>query len=75
MYTTTKNIAGGTIMMCKDCGYSIGMNSLCKTPIQSTTDMLRHMLAHNSSRILVADGRIIPELELVPVLSGRSVGV
>jgi hypothetical protein len=73
MYTTTKDIAGGTFMTCKDCGYSISMNRLCEKPIQSTTDMLRHMLAHNASRVLAAGGRIIPELEPVRGLFGESV--
>jgi len=26
------------------------MNKICKTPLQSATDMLKHMAAHNASR-------------------------
>jgi hypothetical protein len=50
MYTTTRRIAGGTFMVCSDCGDSISMNKICKTPLQSATDMLKHMAAHNASR-------------------------
>ena len=37
-------------MVCSDCGDSISMNKICKTPLQSATDMLKHMAAHNASR-------------------------
>jgi hypothetical protein len=50
MYTTTRKIAGGTFMVCGDCGYAISMNKICKTPLQSATDMLKHMSVHNASR-------------------------
>jgi hypothetical protein len=50
MYTTTRRIAGGTFMVCSDCGDAISMNKICKTPLQSATDMLKHMAAHNASR-------------------------
>ncbi len=50
MYTTTRSIVGGTLMTCNDCGHAISMNTICKTPIQSATDMLKHMAAHNASR-------------------------
>ena len=49
MYTTTRSIAGGTLMTCNDCGHAISMNTICKTPLQSATDMLKHMAAHNAS--------------------------
>jgi hypothetical protein len=26
------------------------MNTICKTPLQSATDMLKHMAVHNASR-------------------------
>jgi hypothetical protein len=50
MYTTTRRIAGGTFMVCSDCGDAISMNKICKTPLQSATDMLKHMAVHNASR-------------------------
>jgi hypothetical protein len=50
MYTTTRRIAGGTFMVCSDCGDAMSMNKICKTPLQSATDMLKHMAAHNASR-------------------------
>jgi hypothetical protein len=50
MYTTTRNILGGTLTACSDCGQLITMNKMCENPIQATTDMLRHMAAHNASR-------------------------
>jgi hypothetical protein len=53
MYTTTRRIAGGTFMVCSDCGDAISMNKICKTPLQSATDMLKHMAAHNASRAFV----------------------
>src|SRR6266436_4338763 len=50
MYKTTRNIAGGAHMRCKDCGHEISMNKICERPIQAATDMLKHMAAHNASR-------------------------
>ena len=80
MYTTTRNIAGGTLMTCKDCGHAISMNKICEKPLQAATDMLKHMAAHNASRAFAAGGRVIrpepgavPSNELVPALSASSV--
>jgi hypothetical protein len=50
MYNTTRRIAGGTFMVCDDCGDAISMNKICENPIQSATDMLKHMAVHNASR-------------------------
>jgi RNA polymerase-binding transcription factor DksA len=50
MYTTTRNIAGGTFMTCKDCGDAISMNKLCENPIQSATNMLKHIAQHSASK-------------------------
>ncbi len=50
MYTTTRKIVGGTFMVCSDCGDAISMNKICNTPLQSATDMLKHMAVHNASR-------------------------
>lgn len=48
MYTTTRKIAGDTLMTCKDCGHTISMNKVCEKPLQSATDMLKHIAAHNA---------------------------
>jgi hypothetical protein len=37
-------------MVCSDCGDAVSMNTICKTPLQSATDMLKHMAVHNASR-------------------------
>ena len=67
MYTTTRNMAGGTLMTCTDCGHAVSMNKICERPIQSATDMLKHMAANNASRAFATAGRVIrPELEAVP---------
>jgi hypothetical protein len=50
MYTTTRRIVGGTFMVCSDCGDAMSMNTICNTPLQSATDMLKHMAVHNASR-------------------------
>ena len=36
-------------MVCDDCGDAISMNKVCENPIQSATDMLKHMAVHNAS--------------------------
>jgi hypothetical protein len=64
MYTTTRNIAGGTFMTCKDCGHAISMNKICDQPIQSATEILKHMATHNACA-LAAGGHVTPELEAV----------
>jgi len=56
MYTTTRNIVGGTLMTCKDCGHAVSMDRICETPLQSATDMLKHMAAHNASRAFAPVG-------------------
>ena len=76
MYTTTRNLAGGTFMTCNDCGDAISMNKICKTPLQSATDMLKHMAVHNASRafaVVESVRELEPEAaivatELLPVL-------
>jgi hypothetical protein len=70
MYTTTRNIAGSTLMTCSDCGHAISMNKICETPLQSATDMLKHVAAHNASRPVAATGRVSrPEPEAVPSIA------
>ncbi len=67
MYTTTRNIAGGTLMTCRDCGHTISMNKICEKPLQSATDMLKHIAAHNAPHGFAAVERVIrPEPEAVP---------
>jgi hypothetical protein len=77
MYTTTRNMAGGTLTKCKDCGYAISMNKICEKPIQSATDMLKHMAAHKASRALAPVAPVIrAEPEAVPLLElARALGV
>jgi hypothetical protein len=60
MYTTTRNITGGTLMTCKDCGHAVTMNKICERPIQAATDMLKHMAAHNASRAFATVESVIP---------------
>ena len=74
MYKTTRNIAGGTHMRCKDCGHEMSMNKICERPIQAATDMLKHMAAHNASRAFATvEPDMRPELEALlavePVLA------
>jgi hypothetical protein len=67
MYTTTRRIVGGTFMVCSDCGDAISMNKICKTPLQSATDMLKHMAVHNASRAFAPVGQVAqPESESDP---------
>jgi hypothetical protein len=48
-------------MVCSDCGDAIGMNKICENPIQSATDMLKHMAAHNASRAFAVVRATQPE--------------
>jgi hypothetical protein len=68
MYITTRNTAGGTITTCNDCGYAISMNKICETPLQSATNMLKHMASHNASRaflpvvpVPLLDPKVVPQ--------------
>jgi hypothetical protein len=70
MYTTVRNIAGGTFMTCKDCGHAVGMNKMCEKPLQSATDILKHMATHNASHAFASVERVTgPELEGVSVIA------
>ena len=77
MYKTTRKTSGSTLMTCKDCGHSVSMNQICEKPLQSATDMLRHMAAHNASRAFATVEPVIrPEPEAVSLLeSARVLGV
>ena len=63
MYTTTRRIAGGTFVVCSDCGDAIGMNKICENPIQSATDMLKHMAVHKASRAFAPVVEHVPQPE------------
>ncbi len=72
MYTTTRSNAGGTLTTCGECGHAISMNKICEKPLQSATDMLKHIAAHNSSRAFAAVERVIlPEPEAVPLIGSN----
>jgi len=69
MYIRTRTIAGGTSMICKNCGHAISVNKICERPIQAATDMLKHMAAHNASRAFaVAESIMGPESEAILVV-------
>ena len=70
MYTTTRGIACGTFMVCKDCGHAVGMNKMCEKPLQSASDILKHMAAHKSFHVIGTMGHV-PELVAVGTLSGK----
>jgi hypothetical protein len=56
-------------MTCKDCGLAVGMNKMCERPLQSATDILKHMATHNSSHAFASVKCVTrPELEIVPVI-------
>lgn len=64
-------------MVCDDCGDAISMNKVCENPIQSATDMLKHMAVHNPSHafapvvehVTQPEPEADPFSELIPVLS------
>jgi hypothetical protein len=56
-------------MRCKDCGHEISVNKICEGRIQSATDMLKHMAAHNASRAFAIVQRDMrPEPEAIPAV-------
>jgi len=77
MYTTIRNIAGGTFMTCKDCGHAVSMNKMCEKPLQSATEILKHMATHNASHAFASGERVTgPEVEGVSAIaSAHSLGV
>lgn len=59
-------------MTCNDCGHAISMNKICEKPLQSATDMLKHIAAHDASRAFAAVERVIrPEPEAVPSIESN----
>jgi hypothetical protein len=53
-------------MTCNDCGEAISLNKLCEAPLQSATNMLKHMAGHNASRAFAVANR--PGLEAVALI-------
>jgi hypothetical protein len=78
MYKTSRNNADGTtLMVCNDCGHAVSLNKLCEKPLQSATDMLKHMAAHSASRAFAPialtmkpQAEIVPKTELIPSITG-----
>lgn len=56
-------------MTCKDCGHAVSMNKMCETPLQSATNILKHMATHTASYAFAPVGCVTrPELEIVPII-------
>jgi hypothetical protein len=72
MYTTTRNLAAGTFMTCKDCGHAVSMNKMCEKPLQTASDILKHMAAHNASHGIAVEGHVPSELVVAHPLSGST---
>jgi hypothetical protein len=64
-------------MTCKDCGHAVSMNKICEKPLQSASDILRHMAGHNASHSFASVGPVTrPEMEIVPIVElARGLGV
>jgi hypothetical protein len=59
-------------MTCNDCGHAISMNKICEKPLQSATDMLKHIAAHDASHAFAAVECVIrPEPEAVPSIESN----
>ena len=58
-------------MTCRDCGHAVGMNKMCEKPLQSASDILKHMAAHNAFHTIATAGHLPSELLALPTLSGR----
>jgi hypothetical protein len=56
-------------MTCKDCGHAVSMNKMCETPLQSATNILKHMATHTASRAFASVEFVArPEPETVPIV-------
>jgi hypothetical protein len=56
-------------MTCKDCGHAVSMNKMCETPLQSATNILKHMATHTGSRAFASVECVArPEPETVPII-------
>jgi hypothetical protein len=71
MFITTRSIAGDTLTACCDCAHAISMNKICQAPLQSATDLLKHMAAHKRSRALAPAATATLELDAVRTLGGK----
>jgi len=58
-------------MTCKDCGHSMTTNEICEKPLQTATDMLKHMAAHNASRAFDTGERVIGSEPVPEVASAQ----
>jgi hypothetical protein len=72
MYTTTRNVAGDTFMTCKECGYAVGMNKMCETPLHSATNILKHMATHKVFHAFASVGHVhVPSHFQPSILGGK----
>jgi hypothetical protein len=56
-------------MICNDCGHAISMNKICEKPLQSATDILKHMAAHSASRAFAPVVPVMrPEPDVISVI-------
>ena len=46
-------------MICKNRGHAISVNKICEKPIQTATDMLRHVAVHGVSRAFGVAARVM----------------
>jgi len=44
----------------------VSMNKMCEKPLQSATDILKHMATHDKSQVIAAAGRVPAELVAPP---------
>ena len=58
-------------MTCKDCGHAVSMNKICGEPLQSASDILKHMATHSASHVIAAAGQVPLELAAIRPLSGK----
>lgn len=57
-------------MTCKDCGHAVSMNKMCEKPLQSASDILKHMATHNASHAFAAMEAVTrPEPGIVPIVN------
>ncbi len=64
-------------MTCKDCGHAVSMNKMCEAPLQSATNILKHMATHTASYAFASERRVTrPQLENVAIIElGHALGV
>ena len=47
------------------------MNKMCRTPLQSATDMQKHMAVHNTCRAFAAVGHVMKQEPEIPLPRAR----